>query len=42
VCRYLRKGPLRVSQRLLRRDKVALALVGPDVEEGALLEVLAG
>ncbi len=30
----------RVSQRLLRRDKVALALVGPDVEEGALLEVL--
>jgi predicted Zn-dependent peptidase len=31
-----------VSQRLLRRDKVALALVGPDVEEGALLEVLAG
>lgn len=32
----------RVARRLLRREKVALALVGPDVEEGALLEVLQG
>ena len=32
----------RVSRRLLRREKAALALVGPNVDEGALLEVLGG
>jgi predicted Zn-dependent peptidase len=32
----------RVSQRLLRRDKAALAIVGPDVEDAVLLEALGG
>jgi predicted Zn-dependent peptidase len=31
---------LRVGQRLLRRDRVALSVVGPGVEEGALEELL--
>jgi len=31
---------MRVSRRLFRREKAALALVGPDIEEGALLEAL--
>jgi predicted Zn-dependent peptidase len=32
----------RVSQRLLRRDRAALAIVGPDVEDAVLLEALGG
>jgi predicted Zn-dependent peptidase len=32
---------IRVAQRLLRRDRAALAVVGPDIEEDALLEALA-
>ena len=32
----------RVSRRLLRREKAALALVGPNIEEGVLREVLGG
>jgi predicted Zn-dependent peptidase len=32
---------IRVAQRLLRRDRAALSVVGPDVEEDALLEALA-
>jgi predicted Zn-dependent peptidase len=31
---------IRVGQRLLRRERAALSVVGPDVEEGALLEAL--
>jgi predicted Zn-dependent peptidase len=30
----------RVARRILRREKVALALVGPNVEEGSALELL--
>jgi len=33
---------LRVAQRLLRRGKATLAVVGPDVEEEALAELVAG
>jgi predicted Zn-dependent peptidase len=32
----------RVSQRLLRREKVALALVGPSIDEAALADILQG
>jgi predicted Zn-dependent peptidase len=31
---------IRVGQRLLRRERAALSVVGPDVEEDALLEAL--
>ena len=31
---------LRVAQRVLRREKAAVALVGPASEEAALVEVL--
>jgi predicted Zn-dependent peptidase len=30
----------RVAQRILRRERVALSVVGPDVEQGALEEVM--
>ena len=31
---------LRVAQRLLRRERAAISVVGPDIEEAALLEAL--
>jgi len=31
---------IRVGQRVLRRERVALSVVGPDVEEEALLEIV--
>jgi predicted Zn-dependent peptidase len=31
---------IKVGQRLLRRERAALSVVGPDVEEDALLEAL--
>ena len=33
---------IRVGQRVLRRERVALSVVGPDVEEEALLEIVSG
>jgi len=33
---------MRVAQRVLRRERTALSVVGPEVEEEALLEIVAG
>ncbi len=33
---------MRVAQRVLKREQAALSVVGPDVEEEALLEIVAG